>query len=31
LSLAQLHRLAEVVLSEEFPLITGLRMPWPNS
>lgn len=31
LSLAQLHRLAEVVLSEEFPLITGLRLPGPDS
>jgi hypothetical protein len=27
LSLAQLHRLAEIVKSDEFPLITGLRMP----
>jgi hypothetical protein len=27
LSLAQLHRPAEIVQSDEFPLITGLRMP----
>lgn len=27
LSLAQLYRLAEIVRSDEFPLITGLRMP----
>jgi hypothetical protein len=27
LSLAHLYRLAEVVLSAEFPLIIGLRMP----
>jgi hypothetical protein len=27
LSLAPLHRLAENVQSDEFPLITGLRLP----
>jgi hypothetical protein len=27
LSLAQLYRLAEIMQSDEFPLITGLRLP----
>jgi hypothetical protein len=31
LSLAQLYRLAEIVQSDEFPLITGLRLPHPDA
>jgi hypothetical protein len=31
LSLAQLHRLAQIVQSDEFPLITGLRLPQPDA